>query len=295
MSDQRRNGSIGGELRGRAPRRTVTTRGRLTSTRGSMAARTSEPRHEMTDDVLAAELATWTGRLLVCIRRSGMLSDEALGKAGDAIAHQFLVRSLNEARPSQVVLSEEAPDDPRRLEGRAVWIIDPLDGTLEYAQGRDDFAVHVALVLDGEATIGAVSLPALDVTYSTAEVLVPHEDQERPLRIAVSRTRRLAFFAEQVAEELGAELVTMGSRGAKAMAVLSGEVDAYVNAIGQHEWDSAAPVAVAHHAGLHASRLDGSPLRFNCPDVFQGDLLVCRREIAPRLLEVVRETLTVGE
>lgn len=249
----------------------------------------------MNDDALAAELASWTGRLLVDTRDSALLTGVALGEAGDVIAHQFLVRSLAAARPNQVVLSEEAPDDPRRLTEHAVWIIDPLDGTLEYGQGREDFAVHVALVVDGEARIGAVALPALGVVYSTADVLEPRQGEARQLRIAVSRTRRLAFFAEEVAEALGAELVTMGSRGAKTMAVLNGEVDAYVNAIGQHEWDSAAPVAVAHHAGLHASRLDGSPLLFNQPDVFQGDLLVCRRELAPRLLEVVGETLKVAE
>jgi len=252
-------------------------------------------RHEASDDELASRLATWTGRILLEARHSELLTGTALGATGNAIAHQFLVRALTEARPGQAVLSEEAPDDTARLSRRAVWIIDPLDGTREYAEGRDDFAVHVALALDGEAAVGAVALPALDVTYSTADVLEVHEAPARPLRIAVSRTRRLAFFAEQVAEGIGAEVVTMGSRGVKTMAVLSGEVDAYVNAIGQHEWDSAAPVAVARHAGLHASRLDGSSLHFNRPDAFQSDLLVCRRELAPRLLRAIRDALGVAD
>lgn len=172
-----------------------------------------------------------------------------------------------------------------------MWIIDPLDGAREFAQGRRDFAVHVALVLNGEPAIGAVALPALGVTYSTAETIQLDEMPERPLRIVINRTRRLAFFAEHVAGALGAELVTMGSIGAKTMAILRGEVDAYVRAIGQHEWESAAPVAVARHAGLHVSRLDGSPLCFNQPDTLQPDFLACRRELAPRLLAAVAEAL----
>lgn len=189
------------------------------------------------------------------------------------------------------MLSKDLPDNCARLAQRAVWIIDPLDGAREFAQGRRDFAVHVALVLNGEPAIGAVALPALGVTYSTAETIQLDEMPERPLRIVINRTRRLAFFAEHVAGALGAELVTMGSIGAKTMAILRGEVDAYVRAIGQHEWESAAPVAVARHAGLHVSRLDGSPLCFNQPDTLQPDFLACRRELAPRLLAAVAEAL----
>lgn len=199
---------------------------------------------EKSDDALAARLATWTGRLLVDVRDSTVLSGTALGAAGDAIAHRFLVAALAAARPGQAVLSEEAPDDRERLDRRTVWIVDPLDGTREYGEGRDDFAVHVALVRDGEAVVGAVALPAPGFTYSTGNALELHDASARPLRIVDSRTRPPAFV-EHMAEALGAEIVTMGSMGAKTMAVLRGEADAYVHAGGYHEWDAAAPVAVA--------------------------------------------------
>jgi 3'(2'), 5'-bisphosphate nucleotidase len=252
-------------------------------------------RRKMSDDALADELATWAGRLLIETRKSALLSGAAMDAAGRAIAQELIVCALAAARPQQAVLAKGLPDDRARLAHRAVWIIDPLDGTREFAQGRDDFAVHVALVLNGEPTIGAVALPALGVTYSTAETIQLDETPRQPFRIVINRTRRLAFFAEQVADALDAELVTMGSMGAKTMAVLRGEVDAYVCAIGQHEWESAAPVAVARHAGLHVSRLDGSPLRFNQPDTFQPDFLACRPELAPRLLAAVAEVLQAAD
>jgi len=244
---------------------------------------------EMSDAALAAELAASTGRLLIEVRKSAFLSGIAMGAAGSAIAQEFLVHSLAAIRPSQAVLSKGSSDDPARLAERDVWIIHGLDGAREYAQGRDDFAVHVALAHDGAPVIGAIALPGRGTTFSTVDALNLEKVPARPLRIVINRTRRLAFFAEHVADALGAELVAMGSIGAKTVAVLRGEVDAYIRAIGQHEWESAAPVAVAHNAGLHASRLDGSPLRFNQLDTFQGDFLVCRRELAPGLLAAVAD------
>jgi 3'(2'), 5'-bisphosphate nucleotidase len=216
------------------------------------------------------------------IRRQG-LRGPALGRQGDVAAHDFLTASIRSAYPDDSILSEEAIDDPRRLSSRRVWIIDPLDGTREYAEGRADWAVHVALSVDGVPGACAVALPALDRVMSTAHIpLLPDRDPGQ-LRIAVSRTRPPAI-AELVAERLGAELVPMGSAGFKAMAVLTGAVDAYVHAGGQYEWDSAAPVGVALAHGLHASRIDGSTLVYNRPDPLLPDLLICRPELAGELL-----------
>ena len=217
------------------------------------------------------------------LRRSGALTGKALGDAGDEIANVFLARALAAQCPAQAVLSEESPDDPSRLGQRAVWIVDPLDGTREYREGRRDFAVHVALSVDGEASAGAVALPALGATYSTWQ---PPRSAP-PLRgrrlIVVSRSRP-PRFAHRLAELLGGELRAMGSMGAKAMAVVRGDAAAYVHTGGHHEWDAAAPAVVARHFGLHVSHLDGTPLRFNRPDTVQRDLLVCRPELASEIL-----------
>ncbi|MCG8923298.1 3'(2'),5'-bisphosphate nucleotidase CysQ [Lentzea sp. CC55] len=214
-----------------------------------------------TDSELARRLATETGRLLVRVRPGN----------GDRTAQIFLAAQLAEHRPDDAVLSEEAPDDPRRLTADRVWIIDPLDGSREYAEpGRTDWAVHVALWERGELVAGAVALPA----HRPA----PRTSHRRP-RIVVSRTRPPAF-ARQVAEAIGGVLVPMGSAGAKAMAVVRGEADAYLHAGGMYEWDSAAPVHVARAAGLHASRADGRPLHYNQPDPWLPDLLICRPELA---------------
>jgi 3'(2'), 5'-bisphosphate nucleotidase len=235
------------------------------------------------DEFLAAELAVAAGKALLAVTASGLFTARELGQTGDAVSHMLLSRALGVHRPGDELLSEEADGDPLRLDAERVWIIDPLDGTREYADGRADWAVHVALSVDGVPGACAVALPALDRVMSTAHIpLLPDRDPGQ-LRIAVSRTRPPAI-AELVAERLGAELVPMGSAGFKAMAVLTGAVDAYVHAGGQYEWDSAAPVGVALAHGLHASRIDGSTLVYNRPDPLLPDLLICRPELAGELL-----------
>ena len=239
----------------------------------------------MTDAELAAHLAEVAGKLLIEVRRSGVLSLKALGKAGDATANQFLVHALCEQRPEDSLLSEESKDTDERLGKERVWIVDPVDGTREYGEERTDWAVHVALAVKGEPAIGAVALPGLGVVLRTDR---PQPVPAAPdkLRMVVSRTRP-AREATEVAERIGAELVPMGSAGAKAMAILRGEADIYLHSGGQYEWDSCAPAAVARAWGLHCSRIDGSPLIYNQKDTYMPDLLICRPEHAERVLAEV--------
>ena len=246
------------------------------------------PAEAATDDhVLAAWLATVAGERLLEVRGEGLEGRE-LKDAGDAAAHELLMALLAEHRPGDVVLSEEGKDDKARLEASRVWIVDPLDGTREFSEvPREDWAVHVALWADGDLTAGAVAQPALGETFNTGQPpTVPPRTSERP-RIAVSRTRPPAFV-EALAEEIDAELVPMGSAGVKVISVARDLTDAYVHAGGQYQWDNAAPVAVARAAGLHCSRVDGSPLVYNQDDVSLPDLIVCRPELADQIVEFVR-------
>ncbi|KAA0107753.1 3'(2'),5'-bisphosphate nucleotidase CysQ [Mycolicibacterium sp. P1-5] len=238
----------------------------------------------MTDHDLAAELATQAGKLLLGVRAELAGASGAERKAaGDKRSHEYLMEALAEARPADAVLSEEGADDPIRLRSTRVWIVDPLDGTREFSElDRDDWAVHVALWQDGELIAGAVALPAQGVTLATPTVAAPPPAPAVP-RIVVSRTRPPAV-ALQVRDALGGVLVEMGSAGAKVAAVVQGRADVYVHAGGQYEWDSAAPVAVARAAGLHTSRIDGSPLQYNRPDPLLPDVVVCRPELAEAVL-----------
>lgn len=238
------------------------------------------PLSSASDGILAERLALEAGRLLVAIRDTGLFDGKALGKAGDAVAHQFLAHALALHRPEDGFLSEEGAADPAQLEKARVWIVDPLDGTREYGERRPDWAVHVALAIDGIAVVGAVAQPDLGVTYGNSAVSAACPGS---IRILVSRTRP-PEAAQRAALALGAELVPMGSAGAKAMAVVRGEAHAYVHAGGQFEWDSCAPVAVAASAGLHVSRLDGSPLIYNRQDPYLPDLVVCRPEVRDQLM-----------
>ena len=238
------------------------------------------------DTELAAYLAKGAGALVLEMRETSGLVTKELGNAGDRTANQFLIRALGEQRPDDGLLSEESKDTDARLSKSRVWIIDPVDGTREYSEGRSDWAVHVALAIDGAPVIGAVALPALDLVLRTYQpaIIPPAPDK---LRMVVSRTRP-APEAVAVAEALGAELIPMGSAGAKAMAVVRGEADIYLHTGGQYEWDSCAPVAVAAAYGLHVSRVDGSPLVYNQRDVYMPDLLICRKEHAPHVLALVQ-------
>lgn len=248
------------------------------------------------DATLAAQLARSAGELLLGLRRGTTVS----GADGDRVSNEHLLAELARLRPDDEVLSEEAKDDPSRLDAERVWIVDPLDGTREYAEHgpdgwRTDFAVHVALWQRGAGLVaGAVALPARDRVFGTdpAEPMPPLRKGAGapglPLRLAVSRSRPPALVAA-LGELMSVELVGMGSAGVKAMAVLTGEVDAYLHGGGQYEWDSAAPVAVAAASGLHTSRLDGSALTYNNPNPWLPDLMVCRNEHAPRLLAAVAQ------
>lgn len=239
----------------------------------------------MSDADLAAELAEEAGRLLLDLRASGRFEGKALGKEGDAVANRLLVAALHAQRPEDGLLSEESQDDGSRLACSRVWIVDPVDGTREYAEGRSDWAVHVALAIDGIPVIGAVALPGLNmVLRSDAPATLP--PAETTPRMVVSRTRPAAE-ALAIAQALGATLIPMGSAGAKAMAVVYGAADIYLHSGGQYEWDSCAPVAVARAHGLHCSRIDGTPLVYNRADVYLPDLLICRPELAGRVLELL--------
>ena len=248
------------------------------------------------DHRFAAWAATVAGERLNEVRTEGLEGRE-LKDAGDKAAHDLLVAILAEHRPGDAVLSEEGKDDKARLEADRVWIVDPLDGTREFSEPpRDDWAVHVALwqrtdADSGDLVAGAVAQPGLGTTFHTgAPPVVPARTSDRP-RIAVSRSRPPAFV-QALAEEIDAELVPMGSAGAKVISVARDVTDAYVHAGGQYEWDSAAPVAVARAAGLFTSRTDGSPLVYNQDDVWLPDLVVCRPELADTIVDWIRRNGT---
>jgi 3'(2'), 5'-bisphosphate nucleotidase len=240
---------------------------------------------ENSDASLAERLATSAGEILLALQQNSGLDGKALGKAGDVAANAWLMKELRTARPADAILSEEEQDSAARLSASRVWIIDPLDGTREYGEKRSDWAVHVALAIDGRAIVGAVALPGLNITLSSASPLAP-TPANVPLRMLVSRTRPAAEAIE-VAELLGAQLVPMGSAGAKAMAVVRGEADIYLHTGGQYEWDNCAPTAVALAAGFHVSRVDGSPMRYNNENTSLPDLLICRPELAEIALRAV--------
>jgi 3'(2'), 5'-bisphosphate nucleotidase len=235
------------------------------------------------DHELAADIARGAGELLLQLQARHATKDE-----GDRLSNDLILARLAGARPDDAILSEESKDSPVRLERERVWIVDPLDGTREWGEGRTDWAVHVALAFNGIPRVATVALPGQRRLLSTAHPpSSPPASTSGKVRLLVSRTRPPAV-AEYLAEVLDAELVPLGSAGAKAMAVVVGDADVYAHSGGQYEWDSAAPVGVATAAGCHCSRIDGSPLLYNQPDPYLPDLLICRADLAARVLDAVR-------
>ncbi|HEX8655562.1 MAG TPA: 3'(2'),5'-bisphosphate nucleotidase CysQ [Allosphingosinicella sp.] len=241
---------------------------------------------ELSDAELAARAADAAGKLLMELRAGALLNGPAIGTAGDLLANDLILAAIGQRRPDDAILSEESPDSPDRLARSRVWIVDPLDGTREYAEGRDDWAVHVALSIDGAPAAGAVAVPARRRLFRSDDAAVAATEFKRRPVLLVSRSRPPAE-AQGLAAALGAELRTMGSAGAKAMAVVAGEADIYFHAGGQHEWDNCAPVAVAKGAGLHVSRRDGSAIVYNQERPLVPDLLICRPVWASRALEAL--------
>ncbi|WP_310767462.1 3'(2'),5'-bisphosphate nucleotidase CysQ [Mycobacterium sp. Z3061] len=263
---------------------------------------------DLTDAALAADLAAEAGELLLKVRDEvGFDYPWELGDAGDRLANALILRRLQAERPGDAVLSEEAHDDLVRLKSDRVWIVDPLDGTREFStRGRDDWAVHIALwqrprsgLMEGPAagarqiTDAAVSLPARgNIVYrsdTVTSLVKPAAPNGSPIRIAVSANRPPAILY-RIRQILDIELVRIGSAGAKAMAIIDGVADAYLHAGGQWEWDSAAPAGVVQAAGMHVSRLDGSPMMYNQLDPYLPDFVMCRAELAPILLDAIRQS-----
>lgn len=245
-----------------------------------------------TDQQLASRIATQAGVMLVELRDE--LAIEGihywdLKDEGDIAGHRYIMDALTQARPDDVILSEEAADNRRRLSAERVWIIDPIDGTNEFAEPpRYDWAIHIALWEKGKLTVGSVALPTLGITFDADPApIVPPSTRERPL-LVTSRTRN-PYCAVKVANALGCDVARLGSAGAKAMAVVMGEADIYVHDGGMYQWDSAAPSAVAAAAGLHVSRIDGSPLIYNEESLWLPDFLVCRPEFAEAALRALND------
>jgi len=245
----------------------------------------------MRSDASVAYLAARAAARELLRLRSGLAAPDAkpdeIGRLGDLGSHGIISAVLMGSYPGDTILSEEAADGPWPYSTDRLWIIDPLDGTREFGEAaRTDWAVHVALVRHGELVLGVVALPALDEVFTSAHPPVIRPPSRR-LRMVVSRTRPPAVAAD-VARLMDAEMIPMGSAGAKTMAVVLGDADIYLHGGGQHVWDSAAPVAVARAAGLHTSRLDGSPLVYPGSSSWQPDLLVCRPELSTRVLHALR-------
>ncbi len=238
----------------------------------------------VSDDELAKHLATRAAEQLQQLR------DEVQGTlvsfldrqfAGDRLSHRYLSAAFAQLRPADKFVSEEGRDDITRLSAERVWIVDPLDGSSDFADERSNtWAVHVGLAINGKPHAGAVAVPMLGNTFSTLEPLELPAEVRRQRPIVVMSRLRVHRDAYWLARYMDAEIYAMGSAGVKAMSVVTGDADAWIHAGNLYEWDSCGPAAVALAAGLHVSHLDGSPILYNRQDLSQSNIFISRLELA---------------
>ncbi|MDP2287101.1 MAG: inositol monophosphatase family protein [Actinomycetota bacterium] len=264
---------------------------------------------QFSDAELSTLIAKRAGKVLLELRDSFGALDagdkeqaNSLRKQGDRVAHELLADALGEHRPDDALLSEEGADNADRLDATRLWIVDPLDGTWEYGQGRPDFAVHVALWEPELKRLSActVDLPAQGLTRSMLDD-VPAEPAfptDRPVRVVASRTRPPANLGASLASlggiladaglnQHGVELLDVGSVGAKVNELVSGRAEIYVHDTGFYEWDVAAPYGIARHYGFVPSHVNGDEIEFNHMPPWVPDLLVCH----PLIVDYVRDVL----
>ena len=268
---------------------------------------------QLGDDELSRTVAQRAGVLLMSLRKEFFrthpvdsmdkaVSDQLRDQA-DRAAHLFIMDKLSTARPLDAILSEEGKDDAARLELDRVWIVDPLDGTWEYGQGRKDFGVHIALwnAKAGKLSAGTVDLPDQGITRSVLDTVETVASKDSVIRVVASRSRPPATLKE-IVTRLGdllteaeiahsqVEIVDVGSVGAKVNEILCGRADVYLHNTGFYEWDVAAPYIVAEHYGLIASHMDGAPITFNHMPPYVTDLVVSRADLYPHVLRAIKET-----
>ena len=268
---------------------------------------------QLGDDELSRTVAQRAGVLLMSLRKEFFrthpvdsmdkaVSDQLRDQA-DRAAHLFIMDKLSAARPLDAILSEEGKDDAARLELDRVWIVDPLDGTWEYGQGRKAFGVHIALwnAKAGKLSAGTVDLPDQGITRSVLDMVEIVTPKDSVIRVVASRSRPPATLKE-IVTRLGdllteaeithsqVKIVDVGSVGAKVNEILCGRADVYLHNTGFYEWDVAAPYIVAEHYGLIASHMDGAPITFNHMPPYVTDLVVSRADLYPHVLRAIKET-----
>ncbi len=255
------------------------------------------------DLAFAVAAAREAGQRVLSLRDSGRWQGDVLADIGDQAADGLLQGLIRGRYPEDGLLSEETADSPERLDRRRCWIVDPLDGTREFSQGRDDWAVHVALAVDGRCALGAVALPSLGrVLWGVAEggagragiegagsttLLAASDPGPAAPRVVVSRSHTPPWVAS-FCDGLGAAAPTpLGSAGYKTALILQGEADVYVHKVGLKEWDTCAPETVARALGWTVCRLRGEEHRYNSRDPKNHEFVVCRPAWRDRVLAAI--------
>ena len=200
----------------------------------------------------------------------------------DRAAHECIATRLAQLTPDIPVLSEESEGIPteERLGWKRFWLVDPLDGTKEFIKKTGQFTVNIALIENGEPTLGVVLAPASDLEYFAARgtgafkrlgqaepmAIQVSEADKTKLRIVASRDHAGPKVVAMLEKLPDAELVSMGS-SLKFCLVAEGAADLYPRFVPTMEWDTGAAQCILEEAGGAVCTLDGYRLAYGREDL----------------------------
>jgi 3'(2'), 5'-bisphosphate nucleotidase len=229
--------------------------------------------------------------------------------AADHASNDIILAAIRDAFPADAILSEETKDSPARLSSARVWIVDPLDGTKEFLAGIGEFAVMIALLVDGQLKVGVVYRPADDVLYHAVKgqgafrvegkgeghrlTCAPASDA---VRVVGSRSHADPLVAELCRRHAFTDVEPCGSVGLKCTRIAEGLRDLYLHPVPyMGEWDTAAPEIILAEAGGAVTDCRGEPLEYNKANPRQPHgILAAHPALAQKILPTIAELQTLN-
>ncbi len=244
------------------------------------------------------EIAKEAGQEILKVYKSDdfdtqLKSDNSPLTKADINAHNLIVSKLKSLTPDIPILSEESKgiSYAERSKWIKFWLVDPLDGTREFVNHRDEFTVNIALIKNNKPILGVVYLPVLNKTYSAAaglgaflgdKPIKTNSKLTEPLKILASKSHlssETKILLDKIKKDYQVEILNKGS-ALKLCYVADGQADYYPRLGPTMEWDTAAAQAIVEQAGGLVTTIDAEPLSYNKENLLNPFFIVASSAMA---------------